>query len=479
MKAVFQTGSASAWVRALGLETWALAPVADRSLLEYWLELCDLLRITEGHLVLSEGAQTVETFAEEGTRWGLKITYSFLDPDDDPNLFLGRAPELWMEGLFYVRTPLFPHRLAAEPLAKPTIADSYLFCDGERPACLLSAQPEFLKAFISSGTVPPGAHPFPELGFEPTPIRGIKDFHELNLRLVRGESARYVSPGYLFKDGASIGQNVIIPPAANLQAPLVIGNHTRLSALTNIGPDVVIGHHCIVDRQSDLARCVILDGTYIGRNLEICDKIIVGSRMIDPADGTMADLEDPWLLSSVHAALRPVDLFRAAFGWLFALLLVLAQLLPFLLVGGLLRLGGALRYLRREIYATRKRKAGLLMFPSLGGRRLFLFSRLFRALSLDLFPALLQVLAGRLWLCGQEPLVVVFDDALRRELKEYLPAAFTYATPRHEISDTAIKRVDALYYAHRRSLAEDGRILLRALFGRLAALFASPVEDGA
>ena len=98
MKAVLQTGGAPAWVRDLGFETWTLAPVAGRPLLEYWLELCDLLRITEVRLVLSDGAQAVEDFAQDGARWGLKITYSFLDPDEDPDAFLTRSPELWTGG---------------------------------------------------------------------------------------------------------------------------------------------------------------------------------------------------------------------------------------------------------------------------------------------------------------------------------------------------------------------------------------------
>ena len=61
MKAVLQTGGTPAWAHDLGFDTWALAPVAGRPLLEYWLELCDLLRITEVRLVLSDGAQLAAT----------------------------------------------------------------------------------------------------------------------------------------------------------------------------------------------------------------------------------------------------------------------------------------------------------------------------------------------------------------------------------------------------------------------------------
>ena len=478
MKAVLQTGSAPAWVRDLGLETWALAPVAGRPLLEYWLELCDLLHITDVRLVLSDGAQAVEAFAQDGARWGLKITYSFLDPDEDPDLFLTRSPELWTGGLFYLRAPLFPRRQAVEPLAKMDVTGTHLHREGGRTACLLSAEPEFLKTFLAGGELALGARDFAELGFTPEPVASLQDYFELNLRMVRGECARYVSPGYFYKDGAGIGFNVIIPPAARLQPPLVIGNNTRLGALTIIGPDVVIGHRCIVDQQSELARCVILDGTYIGRNLEIHDKIVAGRRLIDPSDGTVADIEDPWLLATVPGTLRPADILRAVLGWPLALLLVLLQALPFLLLGGLLKATGAWRLVRRACHATRQRRAVLLTFPATGGR-LPVLARLFRAASLDLFPALLYVLAGRLWLCGQEPLRVDIDDALRGELKEYFPAALTYATPRTEASDVLIKRVDALYYAHHRSLAEDTRILLRALFGRLAGLFGSAAGESA
>ena len=470
MKAVLQTGGAPAWARDLGLTTWALAPVVGRPLLEYWLECCHALGIGEVRLVLGDGAHEVETFAQDGARWGLKITYSFLGPDENPDQFLTRTPELWTDGLFYLRAPLFPRRLGEVPLAPLNRTGSYLYRTDNRTVCVLSTQPDFLKALLDglqlSGTV----QSFADLGFEPTPINSLKDFYGLNLQMVRGESSRYVSPGYFFNNGVSIGYNVVIPPAAQLQPPLVIGNHTRLSALTSVGPDVVIGHHCVVERQSELACCVILDGTYIGRNLEICDKIVTGSRLIDPADGTIADLQDPWLLSSVHAALRPADMLRALLGWPLALLLVLVQVIPFLLLKGLSRCSGNPRHVYREIYATRRQTIRMLTFSP------FSQGRLMRALSLDRFPALLQVLAGRLWLCGQEPLATDTDDDLHRELKEYFPAAFTYATPRAESSDILIKRVDALYYAHHRSLAEDARILGRAVLGRLAALFASPVE---
>lgn len=479
MKAVLQTGGAPDWARALGLDTWALAPVAGRPLLEYWLELCDLWRITEVRLVLGEGAHVVEAYAQEGARWGLKITYSFLGPGENPDRFLHRSPELWAEGLFYLGQPLFPRRANEDPLARAAVTGTHLHMIGDRIGCLASSQPDFLKTFLAGGELALGAQDFAPLGVVTEGIASLKAYFDLNMRMVRGECARYVSPGYLTKDAAHVGFNVIIPPAANVQPPLVIGNDTRLSALTNIGPDVVIGERCIVDQQSDLTRCVILDGTYIGRNLEIRDKIVAGHRLIDPADGTVLNVDDPWLLASAARSLRGMDVVRALLGWAAALALALVQLLPFLLLAGLLQLTRQLRYVRATIHAARQQKTRLVLFTDTGNGRASWLPRLFRALSLDRFPALLKVLTGRLWLCGQEPLTTPADDELRKEFREYFPAAFTYATPRPGVSDTQIKRVDGLYYAHHRSLAENVRILLRGLLGRLAALFNSSAKDEA
>ena len=468
MKAVLHTDCQPVWARDLGLETWALAPIAGRPVLEYWLELCDLFRISDVSLVLGDGALAVEEFVGDGARWGLKCHYSFAAPGEKPRGFLTRTAASWTGGLLHLSAPLFPRRLAAFTPNRRDANGAYVQRINGQVVCVLSDRPAFLESFVASGDAPADAASFAALELEPTPVDSLGDFFRLNQQMVHGESARYVRPGYYFKDGASIGYNVVIPPGAHLQPPLVIGNHTRLSALSTIGPDVIIGHHCLVDRQSDLSHCVILDGTYIGSNLEIRDKIVAGNRLIDPADGTVMEIGDPWLLSPVNPAVRATDTGRAVAGWCLALVLALLQLLPYLLLGGWHGAG------RSTCHGNFH---GTCRLPAPGGARPSFRRRLLRTFCLDRFPALLQVLAGRLWLCGQEPLPAPAADALRRELKRYFPAVFTYATPRTTLPDTLVWRVDASYYAYRRSLAEDLRILARAFVGRLLSGGALPAPE--
>ena len=83
-----------------------------------------------------------------------------------------------------------------------------------------------------------------------------------------------------------MGVNVRTPPSSHLFPPILAGDDCRFGALTTIGPNAVIANHVIIDAYSELTDCLVLDDTYIGRNLEIRNKIVSGNRIIDPSDGT-------------------------------------------------------------------------------------------------------------------------------------------------------------------------------------------------
>ena len=477
MKAVLHTGRSPDWVRDLGLESWALAPVAGRTLLEYWIEWCDRFGLVEVHLVLGDGAQAVESFAGDGARWGRRISYSFaVGAEALPDL-LQRESIRSPEGLLYVGAPFFPRWLTETPAAPggPPASGAQQTVD-RQAGVLVCANAEALQAFLAGQPPPPLAPAWRAAGLELQEVTNLREYFDLNLRLVRGEISRYVQPGYLTRDGASIGYNVILPPAVQLQPPLIIGNDTQISPLSVIGPEVIIGNACIVDRQTSVRSSVVLDGTYVGQNLELRDKIISGTRIIDPASGAVLDLDDPLLVGRTQATFNLGDPVRALLGWWLALPLVLAQALPFGLAL-LLRLPfpGALRtrWTRRRF--TRGRVGSLLEFT---GTRASLFAGLFFALGLDRFPALLAVLAGRLWLCGQEPLDAGDEGGAQRPDPPYFPAAFSYAAFRDEPSDELLRRVDALYYAHHRSVREDLQILRRTLLGRLTGVWPAARPEG-
>ena len=477
MKAVFHTGTATAWGGTLGGRPWCLAPVGGKPLVETWLEWAAHLGARDVRLVLGDGADEVEAFCGDGGRWGLRVTYGFLKNMNDPAAYLRRSPAQWEEGLLYIAGPVFPRRLSTPPSREeaehpaPDLARSWTLPGDQEggTACFLSGDPASVRAFIT-GAQPPAAD-WSALNVAPMVLGDLRAYFDLNMRLVKGEISRYVRPGFGGGDGACIGSNVVIPPSVELRPPLMIGNNCRIHPMAVIGPDVVIGNGVIIDRQTELSGSVVMDDTYLGRNLEIRDRVVAGARLIDPADGTVVDIEDPWLLAALSAPMRAADLLRAAGGWLIAVVLTLlmaplfAVLFPLLLATR----AGSFRLSPRLGPRGRVQRLPLWSAPREGS----LLNRLFTALSLELFPLIALAACGRLWLCGHAPLHPERDAELRRRLRHYYPAAAGYHTLPAGPGDRAAATADALYYERYRAPFEDVRILLRVLTGRLLARVAA------
>jgi NDP-sugar pyrophosphorylase family protein len=477
MKAVLYVGSPRTWSRALGRVPWPLVPLGNRPLLEYWIEWCVDLKISEVRLVLGDGADQIESYAGDGSRWGLRIEYAFLRDDSRPLLFLRRAPEQWRDGLLFLSGPLFPNRLAAGKPAPP--ADGTVHLQDARGCLgLLCRDAAALDGLIAGAADRSRTRPFRELGIELIPVESVKEFYTINMRLAGGEMSRYLAPGYSAADGSCVGYNVVIPPSAEVAPSVIIGNDCRIGPLASVGPCTVIGSHVVIDRQAELGRCVVLDGTYVGRQVEIRNKIAAAGRLIDPEDGEVLELEDTWLLAGVSTPFHGRDVFRAAVGWLLALLLLCAQLAPFVVFCALLRLAGLGRWETRCLHGRGRRVIRSDVFVPAPRSRESIAVRLFYALGLDLAPRVAGAVLGRWWFCGQEPLRVPEDNALRDEQAAYFPGVISYATPRRGQSEPVVAGMEARYYAHARGLREDVGMLRSAFVGRLLSIFGKEGSDG-
>jgi len=462
MRAVLYTGGEKPWTSSLGERSWALLPVAGRPLLSYWLELCVDLGIEDVQVILGQDAESVERFCDNGAQWGLRIDYSFIRAGDKPESYFRRDPDRWAGGLLYIGEALFPRRQSGFSLEKMrAMLDGCMTQQEGRISFFCSRHPDAVDHFVRTGhcngTELCGISGLCGLDF--ACISDITQYYRLNMEVVRGEMNRYLISGYSSQDGASIGYNVIIPPSVALTPPLAIGNDCRLGAISVIGPHAVISDHVLIDRQCEISESIILSDTYIGRNLEIKGKIVAGNRIIDPEDGTCLEIEDPWLISETRPRNILRDGLRALFGWHFALLTAAVQVIPFIFFYGLIRLTGRGRFTTRSCWGIGGQEIRMHHFTA-AGKAPGLLLMCFYGASLDRLPKLLQVLTGKLWLCGQVPRRV--DSGAVKDLNRYFPAVFSYSDAFADID----KQMDALYYAHTRSLAADLRILRHALFHR-------------
>jgi hypothetical protein len=468
MKAIFHTGIRSTLGDRLGAVPWCLVPFGGKPLLEYWLEWAVSLGVDDVRLVLGDGAFEIESFCGDGSRWGLKITYGFLKDGVAQESYVRRLSTTWEEGLLYICGPVFPQRLSVEtgPI-NPKVLEraTWLTHDKGQVLCLLSTHAQDIQAF-SKGTLPAVQANWSDLGLEPLLVRDLKAYYDVNMRLIKGENRRYVSQGYGGRDGTSIGYNVQLPPSVELIPPLTIGNDCRFHSIAVIGPNAVIGNHVIVDSQTELADSIVLDGTYLGRNLEIKRKIVTGTKIISPDDDIIVEIADPWLVATLEAPVRFSDGLRLVVGWLLAILLTLVQALPFALLYPWIRLSGGGLYRVSSRLGRRERVVQLPEWITLIPASLKV--RLFVGLGLDLFPVLVRAACGCLWLCGHAPLHPERDQAMRKRLHRYYPAAIIYPAPQQTAySDPAIEMANALYYERYASLLEDCRTVFRTLTRRL------------
>lgn len=454
MKAVIQTGEILPWAEPLGLP-WPLLPVGNRPWIEFWIEWCVGHGIRDLRIVLGEGAYEIEQYLGDGDRWGLAIAYSFLRNPADPDAFLRREPAAWQGGLFYLRRPCFPRRTTAPgPAGTPPAFSAWR---GNELLCVCDSGDDALQAITSFRRL--AAPPPPAAEIQPGPIDSLAAYYALNMDLVHGGIAHYLTPGYAHRDGAYLGFNVIYPPSTALNPPLIVGNDVRIHGLASIGPGAVLGSRIIVDSQAQVRNSLVLDGTYIGRGVEIAGRIVAGRRLIDPQDGTVLELEDLHLLAPLDRTARQRERLRnLAHRGLAAALLILL-FVPWL-AGVLSGLAAGSRF-RRERFAGRGgRPVALPVWHTRSGA-----PGLLHRLGLDVWPWLARVVTGQLWLVGQLP-CRSGEAAETAAWPAYLPGVYGLADLRDRREDLLQRRLEACYYARRPRTSGDLGLLLRAFAGR-------------
>ncbi len=459
MFAVLNTATSCAWADEIGGPPWSLLPIANRPLLDYWLELCSELGVACVQVVLGDQAKHIEDYIEDGKRWNLKVEYAFAREGEDSASYLRSVSKHWRDGLLYFGGPFFIRRRQAFRVSHFRSLGDCRYGPPENILFLHGRNGEEVEALLEGATgVPRGIE---QVHAQAWIIKNIASYFDLNMKMVLGEFARYTTAGFSTGDRSSVGYNVHTPPSSHLQAPILIGDNCRFGPMTTIGPNAIVANHVIVDSHSELQNCLILSDTYIGRNLDIHDKIVAGNRVISPDDGTMVEIDDSWLVARNRPAMRTEDFVRYMILWFVALTMVAILLVPFLVLYPLVRISRIAKY---EYLLFHDPRTGYITLPillKLHNRKSPVFS-VFKALSLDRVPLLILVVRTRLFLCGQPPMRHPEDDALIKQLPEYYPGVFCY----QDYNKESDRLVDALWYAHIRSLYEDVKILIKALVSR-------------
>jgi mannose-1-phosphate guanylyltransferase len=139
-------------------------------------------------------------------------------------------------------------------------------------------------------------------------IGSVPDYWEATGLLLRGKVAGFTMPGNEVRPGVHCGINVQVAwDRVRIEGPVYIGSTTSVGdGATIIGP-TVIGSGCVIQPGATLRECILADYTRISSVAVLEQKLIFGSKCIDPS-GKYLDIEESQIRWLVDDARNKEDL---------------------------------------------------------------------------------------------------------------------------------------------------------------------------
>lgn len=440
-----------------------LLPLGVKPILQHMLEGLAKRGVKQVSLICGDKADFVQGFVGTGRRWGLEASHvlargsegvaeaiRLAAPARDERLIV--VPSLTLDGCGPVLPPCAwspedgPLLLAwgdAEEGPQPEL----LFINGEQAHGLRPGASTAKEAVLDGRVVTAqGAAVL---------VWDLKSYWEANLKLLRGEEP-FEPPS----DRPGIRARV--HPGAIISAPAILDEAVEVGAVCQIGPLAVVGAHSILDDGVEARECVILPGTFVGRNTSVVRAVADQGLLVSIDDGSELHVPDPFILgpaSAVSLAGLAWDAAQRALA-----LLSLMAVLPVLAVFALRRFLGANTWKTKTVVVARE-------VVSLSGEKRFRLARMHLANSGSPFlaglPALWDVVTGDLALVGVAPLSPEEASALAGGWAEpRFSCKAGLISPWHaeggEEADETQKRVMEVFYAQTRTPSSDIRILCKA-----------------
>jgi NDP-sugar pyrophosphorylase family protein/lipopolysaccharide/colanic/teichoic acid biosynthesis glycosyltransferase len=452
-----------------------LLPLLDRPVLMWIVELLARQGVERMVVALNEGAGRVEQALGDGRRWGIDIEY-VLQRERYGNAGAAKwaqrllpAPFLLLPGDALVDVDVNAlvscHRRQAAALTALVHGGDSAALDthgngqtggpqaGLAPTGVYLLEPEVLERVPMR--TPFDVHSDLQAALDGAglaiaacnhngywnPLCSAEQLHHAQLDLLRSADMepgdRLVErlprhphvPGTQIAPGIWVGRHNLIHPLARIMPPVFIGDDCRIGQDVELGPEAIISSHVIVDEAATVHHSTILPHTYVGRLVEVGQRLVQQQAVTDLAGGHMLEVVDDFLLAPAHPASVDHSVRRVRDQVLAALILWLLS--PFLLVPALMAL------LRRgQAVETAPHRAGpagrtlplLRLHTRDRDSRPLPLGRFVERWQLQRLPELWNVIRGDLALVGLMPLPLELAeqvDETWQATREGKPAGFT------------------------------------------------------
>lgn len=159
-------------------------------------------------------------------------------------------------------------------------------------------------------------------------INSLLEYFQLNFTILEHPGC-FVLNGYSAENNVYTGMNVAIMRDVEIKAPIMLSDDVCLEEGCFLADGVILGNNVMVDRGTAICHSLVLNHTFVGRDMIIENKIVSAERIIDPIENVYMDQDDMGIAMDMHN----VDAFDwyTPYQWCLALLLVIIFLIPYLI----------------------------------------------------------------------------------------------------------------------------------------------------
>jgi len=413
-----------------------LLPIANKPAIEFALDFCFLSGVREVRIISDEESSSLHAQYRNGEMMGMDISYGGVFQSQSlkrvlqqNKAFCKGSDVLIFSGIFlpeYDKRDPQPLSIDANDMKGCTYGNASWYLIGHDR---LNDLPDDWSTFRD------------EMPIRGVPVRDIRDYYLHNMRMTGGDIEKFNLPGFREGKNSLVGRNVQIPGSARVKPPVVLGNGIQFGRRVFAGPNIIVGDNCMIDNGTTIRQSIVLGNTYIGRNLEISGKICSGNHIIDPETGISIDITN----ESTASELESDEYSKCpVYQRLLALLLLLLQTLPYLLLRPFLEFHATLAECLTGYGKKRTMPMNSYVLPkeSLAGK-------LFRKLTLNKYHLLPLAAAGKMRLVGNCLLEATeHNERFIRDLPGYAPGVFSYSEYLGHEDEPYQMELDEQYYAH-------------------------------
>jgi NDP-sugar pyrophosphorylase family protein len=450
-----------------------LLPVAAKPMLEHALESLARARVKQVLVLVSPFADEVQRVLGDGTRWGLRLTYSLTRGEEDPTQVVGRLGGRIESPFVALRGDMIHGFDVAGWLeGVQSIAGDRLWAqtNGQSAGCGIHRAGSLDLGALrwplpSTDSASPGSAWVAVDADQVRPVSSLAEYHQVNLDAATKRLPGLILPGRQLALGLTVGSRSRVSPQSLTQGICLVGARCRIATDVDLSGEVVVSDDVIIDRRASVRSSVILPHTYVGELVEITNAIVRSNDMIRVDTGAVLHVTEAFLLADLKQATVGggiADPLHRILG-----LLGLLLSLPLWPIAALAASANRSRGWRQPVRLRGNRRE----VDALGQvrRRDFVVQEWNTAIPvLRNLPRLLAVVSGDLRLVGVSPLSPEAADGLSSDWersREEAPAGLLGPTQLEVPADAPLeeKLMSDVFYARQRGARRDLVYVLKGI----------------